>query len=59
MNIGQGWSSGIVQISYGSSGNWGNICDDLYFGLTEANVICHQFSFSGASSFTNAGSSSL
>ena len=56
MNIGQGWSSGIVQISYGSSGNWGNICDDFYFGLKEANVICHQFSFSGVSSFTNAGS---
>ena len=59
MNIGQGWSSGIVQINYGSSGNWGNICDDAYFGLSAASVICHQFSFSGASSFTNAGSSSL
>ena len=53
----QAWSSGIVQIYY--SGTWGNICDDLDFGFTEADVVCHQLGYSGASSYTNTGYSSL
>ena len=52
----QAWSSGIVEIYY--SGSWGNICDDSSFGLDEATVICHQLSYSGASTYTNTGSSS-
>ena len=52
----QAWSSGIVEIYY--SGSWGNICDDSSFGPDEAAVICHQLSYSGASSYTNTGSSS-
>ena len=51
------WSSGIVQIYY--SGTWGNICDNFDFGLTEANVVCHQFGYSGASSYSNTGLFSL
>ena len=53
----QAWSSGIVQIYY--SGSWGNICDDYDFESVEADVICHQFGYSGASSYTNTGHSSL
>ena len=53
----QAWSSGIVQIYYEDF--WGNICDDSDFGSTEADVICHQFGYSGASSNTNTGVSSL
>ena len=53
----QAWSSGIVQIYY--SGTWGNICDNFDFGLTEANVVCHQFGYSGASSYSNTGLFSL
>lgn len=48
----QSWSSGIVQVNYGS---WGNICDDSYFGSDEADVICHQLAYTGASSYSNAG----
>ncbi len=47
----QAWSSGIVQVYYND--NWGNICDDTSFGITEADVICHQLSYTGASSYTN------
>ncbi len=47
----QAWSSGIVQIYY--NGNWGNICEESSFGRTEADVICHQLSYTGASTYTN------
>ena len=42
------YSSGRVQIYYNSQ--WGNICDDTQFGITEAHVICHQLGYTGASS---------
>ena len=42
------YSSGRVQIYYNSQ--WGNICDDIHFGLTEAHVICHQLGYTRASS---------
>ena len=45
---------GIVQIWY--NGQWGNICDDYYYSSTEANVICHQLGYTGASSYSRAGS---
>ena len=54
----QSWSSGIVQVYYNDS--WGNICDsDSSFGSDEADVICHQLSYIGASSFSNTGISSV
>ena len=53
----QAWNSGIVQIYY--EDEWGNICDLWAFGMAEANVICHQFGYSGATSFTDSGSSSM
>ena len=47
----QSWSSGIVQIYYDNE--WGNICDDYSFGSDEADVICHQLGYTGASSYSN------
>ena len=34
---------------------WGNICDDVYYNSAEANVICHQLGYTGASSYSRAG----
>ena len=34
---------------------WGNICNGGYYGLAEADVICHQLGYTGASSYSNAG----
>ena len=34
---------------------WGNICDDSDYESTEANVICHQLGYTGASSYSRAG----
>ena len=55
----QAWSSGIVQIYYGVDWGWyrwGNICDDVYFSSNEAEVICHQLGYTGASSFGTTSS---
>ena len=49
----QAWNSGIVEIFYGNI--WGNICDDAFFALDEADVICHQLGYTGASSYGNTG----
>ena len=51
------YTSGIVEIYYGST--WGNICDDSSFGYNEANVICHQLTFTGASSYGSTGNTTL
>ena len=34
---------------------WGNICYDNYYSSTEANVICHQLGYTGASNYSRAG----
>lgn len=47
------YTAGRVQIYFENI--WGNICDDVDFGIEEANVICHQLGFSGASSQSRAG----
>ena len=44
---------GIVQIWY--NGEWGNICDDDEYDQYEADVICHQLGYTGASSYSRAG----
>ncbi|XP_019859785.1 PREDICTED: neurotrypsin-like [Amphimedon queenslandica] len=47
---------GIVQLYYNS--RWGNICDDNYYSSSEADVICHQLGYTGASSYSRAGRTS-
>ena len=44
---------GIVRVYYNNG--WGNICDDYSYSSTEANVICHQLGYTGASSYSRAG----
>ena len=44
---------GIVQIWY--NGQWGNICDDDDYNQYEADIICHQLGYTGASSYNRAG----
>ena len=44
---------GIVEIWY--NGEWGNICDDVQYDQNEADVICHQLGYTGASSHSRAG----
>ena len=44
---------GIVRVYYNNG--WGNICDDYHYSSTEANVICHQLGYTGASSYSRAG----
>ena len=46
------YTSGRVQISFAFA--WGNICDDTDFGLREADVICHQLGYTGASNQSRA-----
>ena len=43
---------GIVRVYYNG---WGNICDDVYYSSTEANVICHQLGYTGATGYSRAG----
>ena len=44
---------GIVQIYFNEQ--WGNICDDSRYNQYEADVICHQLGYTGASSYSRAG----
>ena len=44
---------GIVQIYINSA--WGNICHDSYYGSAEADVICRQLGYTGASTYSRAG----
>ena len=44
---------GIVRVYYNNG--WGNICDDYYYNYNEANVICHQLGYTGASRYSRAG----
>ena len=46
------YTSGVVQVWW--NGYWGNICEDASFGNDEADVICHQLGWSGASSYTSS-----
>ena len=43
---------GTVRVYYNG---WGNICNDYYYSSTEANVICHQLGYNGASYYSRAG----
>ena len=38
-----------------SSLSWGNVCRRTSFSLNAAHVICHQLTFSGASSWSYSG----
>ena len=44
---------GIVRVYYNNG--WGNICNNYFYSSTEANVICHQLGYTGASSYSRAG----
>ena len=47
-------TAGRVQVWYG--GHWGNICATKeHLAYNEANVICHQLGWSGASSSYSTG----
>ena len=46
------FTSGRVQLVYDNV--WGNICLDAHFGLTGADVICHQLGYAGASYYDRA-----
>ena len=46
------YSSGRVQVYIDN--NWGYICDDFRFDTYEADVICHQLGYSGASSYSRS-----
>lgn len=50
------YSSGIVQVYI--NGSWGGICTSNDFGQREAVVICHQFGYSDAITFSTAGEES-
>ena len=47
------YNYGIVQIKI--NGEWGNICYDTNYDQYEADVICHQLGYTGASSYSRAG----
>ena len=46
------YTSGVVQVWL--NGQWGNICYDDAFDYDEADVVCHQLGWSGASSYTSS-----
>ena len=44
---------GIVRVYYNNG--WGNICYDTDYSQYEADVICRQLGYTGASGFSRAG----
>lgn len=44
---------GIVRMF--DNDGWGNICDDGNYGSNEADVMCHQLGYTGASHYSQAG----
>ena len=46
------YTSGVIQVWW--NGQWGNICNDASFGYDEADVVCHQLGWSGASYYTSS-----
>ena len=46
------YTSGVVQVWWNR--HWGSICYGYSFGYNEANVICHQLGWSGASGYTSS-----
>lgn len=51
------FSEGIVQVYL--NGQWGNICRDERIGWNEANTICYQLGYTGATSYGSAYNASL
>ena len=47
------YTSGVVQV-WLDGRQWGNICYGYSFGYNEADVICHQLGWSGATSYTSS-----
>ena len=43
---------GTVRVYYDDG--WGNICYDNYYSYNDANVICHQLGYTGASNFSRS-----
>ena len=43
---------GVVQVYLNNT--WGNICRDVDFGQTEADTICYQMGYTGASRYGSA-----
>ena len=52
-NASSSYYYGIVRVYYNNE--WGNICYGSHYSTTEANVICHQLGYTGASSYSRAG----
>ena len=44
-----------VYMRFYNGDRWGNICHDSHYSSTEANVICHQLEYTGASTYSRAG----